>query len=176
MAGSGRTSLSPVGDDEKVYLDSVHGFMGSPGRFAAVKAGASGDISLPDAKTTSSEFVTWSTMVNSYRNSSPLLHDGALYLVDQVQGIVRCYDAKTGKQRFQQRLPESAGFAASPWSNQGKIYLLDETGLTVVAEPGKELKIVASNRLNDDLFWASPAVHGNRLVIRGMQHLYCIGN
>ena len=46
--------VSRVGDDELLYVDSVDWFQGSPGRFAAVRAGASGDISLPDDKTTSS--------------------------------------------------------------------------------------------------------------------------
>lgn len=173
MAAGGRTSVSPVGDEEMVYLDSVQSFMGSPGPLVAVRAGADGDISLPIGKT-SNEFVAWSTPIISYRNASPLLHGDGIYMLDQVQGIVRCYDAKTGALRFQQRLPDSAGFMASPWSNDGKIFLLDETGLTMVAEPGPKLNVVASNRLNDDLFWSSMAVCGDHLILRGMQHVYCI--
>lgn len=174
MAGSGRTSVSPVADDEMIYLDSVQSFAGSPGNLVAVRAGATGDISLPNPKTTSNQFVAWSTSITSYRNASPLLHGDGVYMLDQVQGIVRCYDSKSGKLRFQERLPESAGFMASPWSNQGKVFLLDETGLTVVAEPGQKLNIVASNRLNDEMFWSSMAVSGDRLILRSMQHLYCI--
>ncbi|HUQ71243.1 MAG TPA: PQQ-binding-like beta-propeller repeat protein, partial [Planctomycetaceae bacterium] len=90
MAGSGRTSVSPVGDAELLFVDSVNWFQGSPGRFAAIRAGASGDISLPDDKTLSSKDVAWSLMFKSYRNSSPLLYRDCLYMLEQSAGIVRC--------------------------------------------------------------------------------------
>lgn len=175
LAGNGRTSVSPVGNDELVYLDSVEGFQGSPGQLMAVKAGASGEIPLKEDGT-AGEFLAWSHNLHSYRNASPLLHDGCLYQLEQSQGIVRCFDARTGDLKYQQRLPETVGFTASPWVNDGKLFFLDETGLTVMAEPGPELKILGTNRLDDDMFWASIAVYKNRLLIRGMQHLYCIAN
>lgn len=174
MAGSGRTSVSPVGDDELLFVDSFYTFQGSPGRLAAIRAGASGDISLPDEKTLKSKDVAWSIMFKSYRNSSPLLYQNCLYMLEQSAGIVRCFDAKTGKVNYQQRLPESPGFAASPWANDGKVFLLDDAGVTVVIAAGPEYKQIASNRINDDIVWSSPAVAGDQLLIRGMQHLYCI--
>ncbi len=174
MAGSGRTSVSPVGDDELLYVDSTDAFWGSPGIFAAIRAGASGDISLPDAKTTSSEFVAWSQMYKSYRNSSPLLFGGGLYMLEQSAGIVRCFNPKTGKLQYQQRLPESTGFAASPWANDGKVFLLDDSGVTAVIEPGPQFKLISSNRLDDEIFWSSAAISEGQLLLRGQQHLYCI--
>ncbi|MBC8115098.1 MAG: PQQ-binding-like beta-propeller repeat protein [Candidatus Saccharimonas sp.] len=174
MAGSGRTSVSPVGDDELLYIDSVHAFLGSPGLFAAVRVGASGDISLPDEKTTSGEFVAWSLMYKSYRNSSPLLYGGGLYMVEQISGIVRCFDPKTGKILYQHRLPESMGFTSSPWASNGRVFLLDDSGVTSVIEPGPEFKLISSNRLNDEIFWSSAAISGDQLLLRGQQHLYCI--
>jgi len=175
LAGSGRTSVSPVGNDDLIYLDSVESFQGSPGRLVAVKAGASGEISI-DAKRDSDGFVLWSNTLHSYRNASPLLHDGCLYQLEQSQGIVRCFDAVTGELKFQQRLPDAVGFTASPWANDGLLFFMDETGLTVAAEPGTKLNIVAENRLDDEMFWASIAVHKDHLLIRGLQHLYCIAN
>lgn len=174
MAGSGRTSLSPVGNDELLFVDSVHWFQASPGRLAAIRAGASGDISLPDEKTLTSPHVAWSLIFKSYRNSSPLLYRDCLYMLEQSAGIVRCFDAQTGKVHYQQRLPESPGFAASPWANDGKVFLLDDAGNTVVLAAGPQYKLLSSNRLNDEIFWSSPAVAGAHLLIRGMQHVYCI--
>lgn len=174
MAGSGRSSLSPVGNENMLYVDSVNWFQGSPGLFAGIRPGASGDISLPDERTTSNEFVAWSMMLRSYRNSSPLLYKGCLYMLEQSAGIVRCYDAETGKRHYQNRLPDSRGFAASPWANDGKVFLLDDDGQTVVLEAGPEFKVVRTNRLDDGIVWSSPAVAGNSLLIRGMNHLYCI--
>jgi outer membrane protein assembly factor BamB len=175
MAGSGRTSISPVGNDDLLIVDSVTKFHGSPGRLAAIRAGASGDFSLPNDQKTSSEFVTWSVILNSYRNASPLLYRGCLYMLEQNGGIVRCFDAQTGKQHYQTRIPDATGFTASPWGNDGKVFLQDDSGLTVAIAPGPVFKVLSSNRLDDDIFWSSAAVTGDRLLLRGMQHLYCIG-
>lgn len=174
MTGSGRTSLSPVGDDKMLFVDSVNWFQGSPGRFAGIRAGASGDISLPDDRTTSNAFVAWSLTLRSYRNSSPLLYKGCLYMLEQSAGIVRCFDAATGKLHYQKRLPDSRGFAASPWANQDRVFLLDDDGATVVLDSGPEYKVIRTNRLTDGIVWASPAIAGDSLLIRGMNHLYCI--
>ena len=173
MAGSGRTSVSPVGNEEMLFVDSVDSFQGSPGRFAAIRPGASGDISLLDEKTTN-EFVAWSMMLRSYRNSSPLLYRNCLYMLEQSRGIVRCFDATTGEMHYQERLPESSGFMASPWANDGKVFLLGDAGLASVLESGPEFKLIRANRLSDGIVWSSPAVVGDRLLIRGMRHLYCI--
>jgi len=174
MAGSGRTSVSPVGDDELLYIDSVHAFLGSPGIFAAVRAGASGDISLPDEQTSSGEFVAWSLNYKSYRNSSPLLFGGGLYMVEQISGIVRCFNPKTGKILYQHRLEGPLGFTSSPWASNGRVFLLDDSGVTSVLEPGPAFKLVSTNRLNDEIFWSSAAISADQLLLRGQQHVYCI--
>ena len=95
-------------------------------------------------------------------------------MLEQSQGIVRCFDAKTGKMHYQQRLPESTGFTASPWANDGKVFLMDDSGLTIAIEPGPTFNLVSSNRLDEDIFWSSAASCGDRLLLRGLQHLYCI--
>jgi outer membrane protein assembly factor BamB len=173
MQGSGRTSLTPVGSDELLYVDSVSKFMGSPGRLAAIRAGAAGDISL-SPRETSSPAVAWSVTLTSYRNASPLLYADCLYMTEQHQGVVRCFDARTGKLNYQKRMPQATGGNASPWAMGNRICSLDEVGLTVVFEPGPEFTVVASNKLDEDMFWASAAVAGNRLILRSLENLYCI--
>ncbi|MBT3375563.1 MAG: PQQ-binding-like beta-propeller repeat protein [Lentisphaerae bacterium] len=173
MAGSGRTSVSPVGNAEMLFVDSVVSFQGSPGLFAAIRPGASGDISLQDGETTN-EFVAWSMMLKSYRNSSPLLYRDCLYMLEQSRGTVRCFDAETGTIHYQERVPGASGFAASPWANGERVFLLDDAGLTIVLEPGPQYNVIRSNRLSDGIVWSSPAVVGGGLLIRGMKHLYCI--
>jgi len=64
---------------------------------------------------------------------------------------------------------------ASPWTAGGKIYCLDEVGLTSVLESGPKFKLLASNRLDENIFWASAAFAGDRLILRSMENLYCIG-
>jgi outer membrane protein assembly factor BamB len=175
MAGSGRTAASPVGNAEMLFVDSVESFHGSPGLLAAVRPGARGDVSLRDGETTN-EFVAWSMVLRSYRNASPLLYRGCLYMLEQSRGIVRCFDARTGELHYKERLPDSSGFMASPWANDDKVFLLDDAGSTFVLAAGPRYKLIRSNRLSDGIVWSSPAVVGDRLLIRGMTHLYCIRN
>jgi hypothetical protein len=88
---------------------------------------------------------------------------------------VHCLNAETGEEHYRKRLPDAGGFIASPLANAGKVYCLDENGLTTVIEAGPELKIASANALRE-MCWASPAAVGDRLLIRTVDHLYCIGN
>ena len=174
MNATGRSSATAVGNDELLYVDSVEWFQGSPVRLVAVRAGGAGDISLKEGEK-EGPYVAWSITYNTYHNTSPLLVDNCLYMLDQHTGIIRCFDARTGKLHYQQRIPEAAGHTASPWTAGGKIYCLDEVGLTSVLASGPKFKLLASNRLDESLFWASAAFTGDRLLLRSMEHLYCIG-
>jgi outer membrane protein assembly factor BamB len=105
--------------------------------------------------------------------ASPLLYEDCLYVVGDRGGVGKCYDAKTGKLHYEQRMEGATGFTSSPWAAGGKIFLLDQTGLTFVIEPGPELKVIATNKI-DDMFWSSAAVSGEQLLLRGVNKLYCI--
>jgi outer membrane protein assembly factor BamB len=172
MSGAGRNSLTPVGDQELLYADSVDRLMGRRGPVVAIRAGASGDISLKHGET-SNAFVAWSSQLLTCRVASPLLYEGCLYLLDQQRGQVRCYDAKTGKEYYNERLEGTKGFTSSPWANDGKVFCLDETGVTVVLKAGPKLEVLATNKL-DEMFWSSVAVMDEKLLLRGVDHLYCI--
>lgn len=72
-----------------------------------------------------------------------------------------------------ERLEGAKGFTSSPWAGDGKVFCLDETGLTVVLKAGPEFEVLATNKL-DETFWSSVAVVGENLLLRGVDHLYCI--
>ncbi len=173
MSGAGRNSLTPVGDQELLYADSVDRLMGGRGPIVAIRAGASGDISLKQGET-SNAFVAWSSQLRTFRVASPLLYEGCLYLLDQQRGQVRCYDAKTGQEYYNQRLEGAKGFTSSPWANDGKVFCLDETGVTVALKAGPKPEVLVTNKL-DEMFWSSVAVMDEKLLLRGVDHLYCIG-
>jgi outer membrane protein assembly factor BamB len=172
MSGAGRNSLTPVGDQELLYADSVDRMMGGRGPIVAIRAGASGDISLKEGET-SNAFVAWSSQLRTFRVASPLLYEGCLYMLDQQRGQVRCYDAKTGKENYSERLEGTKGFSSSPWGNDGKVFCLDETGVTVVLKAGPKLEVVTTNKL-DEMCWSSVAVMNESILLRGVDHLYCI--
>jgi outer membrane protein assembly factor BamB len=172
MNASGRCSPSPVASGDALFVDSVDRLMGRSGILAAIGPGALGDISLKGTDTTGSS-VPWSIKLAGYRLASPLVYQGCLYSLEQQAGIIKCLDAETGKEHYKQRLPETSGFTASPWAADGKIYCLDQGGATLVLEAGPKLNIVATNKL-DGMFWASAGVAGNKLLLRSVEHLYCV--
>jgi len=114
MAGSGRCSTSPVATDKLLFVYSGDRLTGQRGLLAAIKPGASGDISLTGTESTG-DFVAWSINFTGHAVSSPIAVNDCLFVMIQQAGIVTCLDANTGKQHYRQRLPGAAGLTASPW-------------------------------------------------------------
>ena len=166
----GQFQASPVADSEQLYVGAGNAFGSRP--LCAIRAGASGDIEIT-ADGTAGPGVAWYRNNGGPSMASPLLYEGRLYVVEQRGGILACYDAKTGEQVYRERLPEARGFTSSPWAAGGKVYCLDEDGTTFVVQSGPEMKLLSTNKL-DDMFWSSAAVAGDRLLLRGVNHLYCI--
>ena len=138
------------------------------GSLYAIKAGAEGKLT-----TTKGDGIAWSRPKAGPSAASPLLYEGFVYVLDR-SGMLSCFDAKTGKPAFEcERLPAGRGFWASPWGCGGKVYCLDESGQTFILAAGAEFKVLGTNRLGD-MFWSSPAVAGDSLFLRGVDHLYCI--
>jgi len=89
-------------------------------------------------------------------------------------GFLTCFDARTGKVIYdRQRVNASGGgrFYASPWAYNGKLFLLNEDGITYVVEDGPEFKLVAKNDLEDNC-WTTPAIARGSLLIRTYSKLY----
>jgi len=87
---------------------------------------------------------------------------------------VSCYDAKTGKPAYEkERLTGAQAFWASPWAYDGKVFCLDSSGTTHVLAAGPEFKPLSRNTLKDQT-WATPAIAGGALIVRGVDQVYCI--
>ena len=89
------------------------------------------------------------------------------------QGIVSAVDAATGERVWQGRIP--GVYMASPVAGDGKIYFAGETGETLVLEAGRQLKILARNKLTGR-FGGSPAIAAGRIFLRADDRLVAIGN
>ena len=164
-------NATPVGNDEMLFVGRGAMFGGSP--LWAIKAGASGDISLK-AGQTSNDSIAWSSPKAGPPMASPLLYKDLLYIFPQYgNNPFTCYDAKTGKPVYTHRLDGSAGFTSSPWAHDGKIYCLDQSGQTFVFQAGREFKLLAKNEIKD-MFWSTPAVARDALYLRGADRLYCV--
>ena len=122
---------------------------------------------------TAHAFVAWSVPINSYRVASPLLYRDCLYSLDQQRGIVPAW-MRPQARTLSPAVTRRDRITASPLANDGRIYLVDQNGLTVVVEAGPELHVIGRNELNE-MCWSSPAVAGDNLLIRTVDALYCIG-
>ncbi|HUU42574.1 MAG TPA: PQQ-binding-like beta-propeller repeat protein [Planctomycetota bacterium] len=124
---------------------------------------------------------------------SPLIHEGLVYEVDWC-GAYIVVDLKAKKTLAYREigLQGEANYvampvAASPTLVGRHIVVMDNQGNTVVLEPGAECKIVAHNRIANQIprdwsmttlgltTYAPPVPAGTRMYIRGERHLYCIG-
>jgi outer membrane protein assembly factor BamB len=148
----------------------INGGRGRP--LYAIRPGAAGDISLREDQT-ANEYIIWSQPRGGTYLPSSLAYEGAVYSLTET-GILTRFDAKTGKQIYKTRIdPAASAFTTSPWAYNGKLFCLSEEGQTFVIETGDEFRLLHVNEL-DDMAQASPALVGDRLLIRTERRLYSI--
>ena len=134
------------------------------GRMDAVDPTGSGDIT--------EKGIRWTVKKNVSRRPSPIIVDNQIYMFND-KGIASCVDLETGKPVWQKRIGGS--FAASPIYDGKHIYAFSEQGDVYVIEPADTLTVVAKSKLGDG-FKASPAVVGNKLILRSITDLYCVSD
>lgn len=168
MSGmSGAPIPMPFSYDGLLYINAGRG---KP--LYAVRPGASGDISLKDGEK-SNKYVAWFEPRGGTYLSTAVAYEGALYSVTET-GILSRYDAKTGKVTYRTRIdPAATAFTSSPWAYGGKVFLLDEEGRTFVVSAGEKFELKRTNELND-MAQATPAIAGDRLLLRTEHRLYSI--
>lgn len=157
---------SPVAANGFVYLTS--GYRGNS--LKAIRL----DEAVGDIMGTSA--IAWSLDRDTPYVSSPLLYDETLYILKSNSGILSAFNAKTGAPYYQvQRLPDVPNVFASPVGAGGRVYVAGRDGTTLVLRHGPVFEVLATNVLNEG-FDASPAVAGDELYLRGVRHLYSIGD
>ncbi len=62
----------------------------------------------------------------------------------------------------------------SPVAADGKLYFTRRTGETLVFELGPELKLLASNKLDEGDYSATPAISDGEIFVRSSKKLYCL--
>jgi outer membrane protein assembly factor BamB len=158
------TIPTPVHLDGLVLLTS--GFRGNA--LLAVKlAEAKGDISASPA-------VAWRLDRDTPYVPSPLLYGEELYFLKGNNGLLSCFNARTGERIYgPERLEGVPNVYASPVGADGRIYIAGREGNTAVVQRGPAFKLLATNAL-DDGFDASPVAVDSELYLRGARHLYRI--
>ena len=164
-------SLNPDNDGSYRIVASpvVHGdLIVVPSRerpLLVLKAGGRGDVSR--------SHVLWSF---NYGPDVPTpVTDGTYLYVVNDRGIMWCLDLKTGKEVYGRQRLRPATYSGSPVLADGKIYVTNEDGVTVVVKAGPTFQVLAENDF-DDYTLSSPAVSEGQIFIRTATHLYCIGS
>jgi outer membrane protein assembly factor BamB len=133
----------------------------------AVRAGGSGDVTATHR--------LWTSQKGS-NVSSPVYLDGHLYWTHESREIAYCALAATGEVVYEQRLNRAGQFYASALLADGRLYYVNRGGKTFVVAATPQFELLAVNDLSDrSTFNASPAVIGNRLLLRSDKYLYCVG-
>lgn len=133
----------------------------------AIPLSASGDI-------TGSDQILWSLHEATPYVPSGIIVEQHLYFTRSNQGILTCVNIESGDIVFgPARLPGIQNMYASPVAADNRIYYVGRDGTTTVIEHGDSLTVLATNHIEEAVD-ASPVVVGNRLLLRGAEHLYCL--
>jgi len=119
---------------------------------------------------------TWHTPRKSGRDLPSPVVIGDYLLAIGMPGILFCYDCKSGKELWKERIGEK--YSSSPLVAEGRAYFQNDAGETTVVEPGEKIKIVAKSKIespSDELFRSALVPNEGQLLIRSTKNLYCIG-
>ena len=165
---------SPFAWNDLLFLTSGSGADDNK-PIVAVRAGGSGDITPSGTETTNEHVVWFDRRAGGTYLPTPLIYKDALYVLND-KGIFARHNPETGERIYQSRVsPVPATFTASPWAYNGYVFAMSEEGDTYVVEAASEYKLVRTNSL-DDFSMATPAIVGDRLLIRTQHRLYSIRN
>lgn len=104
---------------------------------------------------------------------TPAEYKGRVYLLSD-RGQVDCIDPATGRTIWSEALPRSSSnYYASPIIASGVMYAAREDGGIFVAQVEGGFKLLTENKFPDRVI-ASVVPTGDRLLVRGENHLYCL--
>ncbi|HNX55183.1 MAG TPA: PQQ-like beta-propeller repeat protein [Prolixibacteraceae bacterium] len=165
IQGTDSTIAMPVYENGLVYF--IPGFVNSPEgekytELIAVNPDGAGDIAKSN--------VVWKRKLPVLQLLTPLLKNGLIYMVD-TQNNLLCLDAKTGDVVYTKKMKNK--HYASPVYASGLVYFISGKGEATILKEGRNLEIVAENKLPGEVF-ATPAILRNQILIRTDKGLYCI--
>ncbi len=159
--------LGPLVYTSPLVADGIAVAMsGYGGPALAVKLGGSGDIT-PDR--------LWHlTKGNPQRVGSGTIVGGHLYILEE-DGRPHCFDLKTGEELWQKQYEKKP--AGGAWGSMvhadGRLYVVDRGGTTLVLKASPTFQLLATHRLGEHTD-ASIAVSKGDLFIRTYKQLWCI--
>jgi outer membrane protein assembly factor BamB len=105
---------------------------------------------------------------------SNLLYGGRVYLTND-QGVLTCLDARTGALVYEGGRPPAQGhYMASLVAVGDKILMISRDGDGSWIKAGPVHEVLAQNSVDEPVY-ATPAIVGDHLYLRGERHLFAIG-
>ena len=139
-------------------------FVASPSeKLLAIRPDGQGDVT----KTS----VIWTNEDNVPDVTSPT-GNGELVFALTTSGMLTCLDAKDGKKQWDHDFDMECH--ASPSLAGGRLYLLGQKGTVVVVEAARQFKEVFRTDMGDG-FHASPAFAQDKIFLRGLTNVWCVG-
>ncbi len=141
---------------------------GYPGKVVfAIPLDSRGDLTGDDPR-------VWTYRKGTGYVPSNLLYHGLLYLTND-GGVITCLDARTGEVVYEGgRLPIRGRYSASMVGGGGRILMVNTDGDAAIMRAGREHEVLGSFSLGESV-WATPAIVGDRLYVRGREHLFALG-
>ena len=127
----------------------------------------------PDGKgDATSTHVVWRSRKGVPSITSPLVVRGLLFMISDT-GVLTCLDAKTGKQKWTERL--QGEFSASPLFQGNTVYVFASDGSTVLFKASDSFEEIGRNQITGKI-QATPAASGDGLLLRTDTMLYMLTN
>ena len=153
---AGTVAVVPCGRDDR-RQPRLHG----------IKLGGSGDVTKTHR--------LWKRTDTGPFIPSPAEHRGRAYVICD-RGRIDCIDPVTGESYWSDVFPKGKGkFYASPLIAGGHLYAAREDGIIFVLSLNDKFEIISEIDMKDRII-ASPIAISDRLLIRTLNHLFCIGN
>jgi outer membrane protein assembly factor BamB len=132
----------------------------------AVRAGGKGDVT--------DTHLLWDVQRGANVTSPVLVNDYLYWSHDKA--IALCLRASDGEEMFRERLPTRSRVYASIVSDGKKLFLTTRDAGVLVLAANPTYQELAINQVgnDDEKFNATPAIAGDRLILRSDQAVYCI--
>ena len=173
LSSSPQVAAYDPGNGKELWtLDCLSGEIGpSPGFLDGVIFAANEYANLVAIKPGSPAEILWESNEYLPEVASPVAINGLLYIATSY-GVIACFDTKNGEIIWEYEGDQ--GFYASPIIADNKIYFMDMDGIMHIFTTEKSMKLVAEPELGEQSV-STPAFADGKIIIRGYNHLFCIG-
>ncbi len=108
------------------------------------------------------------------RVGSGMLIGGYVYIIDE-DGSARCYDVKTGEDKWKGGKLLRGKTWGSMVHADGRLYVMMHDGSTRVYKADPKQEVLAINTLGPGVgTYSSPAISNGEIFLRTFKHLYCV--